>query len=154
MQLLPNSGARLRIIIPNNSNPMNYPSNFSKDLTFGNDSRKTDLQNIKSIRPQGDEEFLHVVFSDTNFPNVLIQGAPQRFASISMIDHLINNNILVEDSFPVGNFVVDLHVFSGAGHCSAKFRIRVGNIDFRDLHMRRLSRLERLKLRFGIFPRT
>lgn len=130
---------------------MNYPEFVWKELAFGDTPNKQDLQTIKRIQPQGGEALLHIVFSDERFPNIQVHGAAQRYISISMLDHLNNNDIRVEDSFPVATFVFDVRVLSDVGRCRGSFVLYVGNRSFRDLRMRKLNLFERLTLRIK-FP--
>ena len=143
---------QLRAIIPRNANQMNYPSNVWKDLAFGNTPDKRDLSDLRQIHPRGGEELLHIVFSDTHFPNILLQGAPQRLASVSIIDHMNNNDTNVANSFALGIFILQIRVLSDTGRCGAHFILQVGNNSFRDLRMRRLSWRESLGFRFGRLP--
>jgi hypothetical protein len=71
-----------------------------------------------------------------------------------MLNHLINNDIRVEDSFPIGNFLFNLRIFSDVGRCAARFVLHVGNTGFRDVRMRKLNWLDRLLLKFRFFPRV
>ena len=118
--------AQLRVIIPNDANPMRYPSNDPKVLTWGRSADKTDLSGNVDI-PMIGEWILHIVFSDSRFeqwqPN-----APMRFASVSMKPRLENYSPRVEDMFSDGYFVVELVVTSDETHCRELFRIKSTDI--------------------------
>lgn len=65
-----NCVAQLRVLIPDGGNPMRYPSNDPKPLTWGRSPEKKDLEETVDIHPIIGERILHVVFSDSRFIEV------------------------------------------------------------------------------------
>lgn len=62
-----NCVAQLRVLIPDNGNPMRFPSSDSKVLMWGRSPEKKDLEEKVDIHPIIGEKILHVEFSDSRF---------------------------------------------------------------------------------------
>ena len=63
-----------------------------------------------------------------------------------MLDNLNNNDIRVEDSFPVATFVFDVRVLSDVGRGRGSFVLYVGNRSFRDLRMEKAQFVRKINL--------
>jgi hypothetical protein len=152
---LHNCQAELRILIDKDTSEndlMRYPSDEPKLLAWG--SHPQSLNNLSTnMNIQANScRLLHVVFSDSDFANMNVD-APRRYACISTVDRLDtplrptgqSNNLTVEDSFTNGDFLVEISVSSDEGpYKISKFLVTV-DTDWRNLRMRKISQLERLR---------
>jgi hypothetical protein len=120
-----NCSAYIHVPVPRVADSANYPSTELKPLAFGRTPDKTDLSPSVEIHPKIGHAILHVIFSDSSFANIPIRNAPRRYASISILERLQNNDLRVEDSFTLGDFDINLLVTSDRGHCKGKLRVHV-----------------------------
>jgi hypothetical protein len=142
-----NCRAQLRVIIPKSANLILYPSRDTKQLTWGRSADKSDISEQIDIHPIIGEGLCHVIFSDSR-----IMGIQNRYAFISILKRLRENEFSEEDGFATGNLVVYVIVSSDEAHCKCKFKIEVPG-HFNAIRMCRLTRFESFKLRFfKIFP--
>ena len=134
-------------MIPKGGNLMLYPSRDTKQLTWGISTDKSDISEQIDIHPIIGEGLCHVVFSDSR-----IMGIQNRYAFISILNRLKENEFREEDGFSTGNFVVQIIVSSDEAHCKGKFKIEVPG-HFNAIRMCKLTCFQSFKLWFfKIFP--
>jgi len=133
-------------VIPNKTHHfMNFPSDKKyKKLVWGSEPDLSDLEDNVDIQ-KDNWDILHVVFANSSFPSKPV-AAPTRYASFSKKGRLIKNELAVQDSFTVGNFLIEITINSVETKTKARFELHV-DTDYKNLGMKMLppSRYEKTK---------
>ena len=133
-----NCKAKLRVIPEDDGKQ--YPAIQDIQLAWegqeGDVNVNTTLE--KDIQPHNGRELLHVVFSDSSFPNI---PAPIH-AVVSSKQALDTFSLHIEHGFVVCSFIVKITITSyNSKTCTSFFKIDVGN-QWNSLKMNKLSWLE------------
>jgi len=126
-------------MVPSDADRMAYPSRDAKQISWGREADKSDIVKQTDIHPMVGEALCHVIFSDSRFRDWPV-NSPTRYASISIYDRLVRNELRVEDSFSLGNHVVEVVVSSDEAYCKAKFKVQIPD-HFMAISMRKLTRI-------------
>jgi len=117
-------------------------------------SSEPDLSDLKdTVDIQKDNwDILHVVFANSSFPSKQV-SAPTRYASFSKKERLKTNRLVIEDSFTVGDFLIEIMVNSEETNTKAHFKVHV-DTDYMNLSMNMLpqpTKIEKIKNKFSNF---
>jgi hypothetical protein len=145
-----NCQAEMVVVIPDNANPMLYPSDERKVLAWGRFPQSNDFDDKRTIRGHG-KELLHIVFSDSLFDRVQSNKEEEkRLAGVSTKDNLQliksvmpaegQTYLKPQDGFTVGKFDVEISITSDEGpYVQARLTIYVES-NFQGLRMKLHSR--------------
>jgi len=115
--------AKIKVIIPHNSDSRRFPSDDEKKLVWGLNPNLSDLKDTVNIKKQS-SSMLHVVFADTKFPSVSVQEGI-RYASFSTMDALSNQSFAVHDTFSEGEFEIEISINTEETNTKARFKVYV-----------------------------
>jgi hypothetical protein len=144
-----NCRARLTVI-EDERDSARYPSTDPKPLPWGRSLELNHLQEEANIHPFIGEELLHVAFSALWFCNEQLGIKYHRYAEISTLERLRRNDLREEDSFTIGDFIVEVIVTSEGAFTKGKLRIHVEE-NFHKIGIKKLSRFEVLKYKFKLY---
>jgi hypothetical protein len=132
---------------------MRYPSDEPKLLAWGRHPHViNDLRDTVNIRGHS-HDYLHVVFSDSDFGTTPVEDAPVRYTCVSTIERLqlplrpvgVAYNLTVQDSFTNGEFQVEISIASEEGsYVKSCFIIKV-QTNYENLTMTKISSWQKLK---------
>jgi hypothetical protein len=100
----------------------------------------------KDVHPNA-PELLHVIFSDSSFPNIPVEPSNPIHAVISsknMLDTF--NPRIIEHGFVVGDFVFGIIVNTERAKCISYFKVHIDS-EWDKLSMRKLSVFETLRIK-------
>jgi hypothetical protein len=142
--------AKLRVIPQNNE--QQYPAIQDISLAWEGQTRdvNVDITLKKDIQPHG-EELLHVIFSDSSFPNVPADPPTPIHAAISSKENLGTFSLHIEQGLVVGNYVVKITITSDDTHkkpYTAFFNVFVDK-EWNNLEMKRLSWSKRRRVKLS-----
>jgi hypothetical protein len=127
-KLASNCNASL-IVIPLNSEKQHPAIEYVRLMWEGEaDEVNVNIQTRVHIQP-GEKRLLHMIFSDSTFPSILVNPPSPIHASISSKEALDTfHPRIIEHGFPVGDFIVEVTITSDNSRpCKCYFMVNVGS---------------------------
>jgi hypothetical protein len=146
-----NCNAKVRIIPTETHHFMDVPS-IDKyfTLVWGSEPDLTDLKDTVNIQ-RDNWDILHVVFAYRYFSQIPTgENTPTRYASFSLKQRLPNNELSIEDSFTIGDYLIEIIINSEETNTKARFKVHV-DANYMNLStnmLPQLTRIEKIKYKF------
>ena len=145
-----NCNAKVKVIADELHHFMDVPSlDKYYALVWGSEPDLSDLKDTVNIQ-KDNWDILHVVFANSSFPSTQV-AAPTRYASFSKKERLKTNEVVIQDSFTVGDFLIEIIVNSDETNTRAHFKVHV-DTDYTKLSMNMLpqpTKIEKIKNKFS-----
>lgn len=136
-------------MIPPNVDTWLYPTTNPYQIVWGSTSTKSDLTETTTINRNEKNKYLHVVFFDSSFENRSTNLHHRRYAEISMLSHLRNNDLMEEDSFSEGDYLLELNItWDNGGNRKEYLMITIDHLPEQSRQtIRKLSFTEKLRVK-------